>query len=182
MKEKLLLHSCCGPCSSGILEDLSKEFDITILFYNPNIYPLEEYEKRKNEQIRYIEILKPEINVGFIELPYNDKEFYEIAKGLENEPEGGKRCKKCYELRLDMCGKYASEHGFDIFTTTLSVSPYKNAQYLNELGQKIEEKYGVAYLISDFKKKNGYLKSIQNSKKYNLYRQDYCGCEYSKRG
>ena len=181
MKKKLLLHSCCGPCSSGVLEDLSLNYDITVLFYNPNIYPEEEYFLRRDEQVKLIEKLKPQINIGFIELDYNPNEYYEYVLGLEDEPEGGNRCKKCYELRLDLCGRIASENGFDLFTTTLSVSPYKNANYLNELGEKISQKYGVDYLISDFKKKDGYLKSIQNSKKYGLYRQKYCGCKFSKR-
>ena len=180
-KKKLLLHSCCAPCSSGVLEDLSLNYDITILFYNPNIFPKEEYELRKNEQIKFLNQLKPEVNVGFIEMKYEPEEFYNFVLGFEGEPEGGARCKKCYELRLDMAGKYAKENNFDLFTTTLSVSPYKNASYLNELGEKISKKYDVEYLISDFKKKDGYLKSIQNSKKFGLYRQKYCGCEFSKR-
>ena len=180
-KKKLLLHSCCAPCSSGVLEELNKNYEITVLFYNPNIFPKEEYDLRRDEQIKFIQKLKPEVEVDFKELNYNPEEYYEFVLGFENEPEGGARCKRCYELRLDMAGKYAKENNFDLFTTTLSVSPYKNANYLNELGLEISSKYGVEYLISDFKKKDGYLKSIQNSKKYGLYRQKYCGCEFSKR-
>lgn len=179
MKQRLLLHSCCGPCSSGVLEDLSKDFDVTIFYYNPNIYPKEEYEKRRDTQKQLLEELKPNINVGFVELPYDENEYLSVVEGLENEKEGGARCEKCFLLRMGKTALFAKENGYDLFTTTLSVSPHKNAKLLNEIGEILEKKYAIKYLVADFKKKNGYLKSIQNSKKYNLYRQNYCGCKFS---
>ncbi len=176
----LLLHSCCGPCSSYVLEYLSNYFKITIIYYNPNIYPEEEYLKRKKEQQELIKKLPVKYPVSFMESTYDSKEFFSISRGLENLKEGEERCFKCYNLRMEQTAKKAKEYNFDYFTTTLSVSPYKNSNILNEIGKKLEEKYQVKYLYSDFKKKNGYKRSIELSKIYDLYRQDYCGCVYSK--
>lgn len=177
----LLLHACCAPCSSSVLEKLSSFFEITIYYYNPNISPYEEYEKRVNEIKRFIKELKVENPIHFLEGKYDNESFEAIAKGLENEPEGGARCSKCYYLRLKETALVAQTHNFDYFTTTLSVSPYKNAEKLNKIGLALEKEYNVYYLVSDFKKKDGYKRSIELSKQYNLYRQDYCGCIYSKR-
>ncbi|MDR3594258.1 epoxyqueuosine reductase QueH [Clostridium sp.] len=176
----LLLHSCCAPCSSYVLEYLSQYFKITIFFYNPNIYPLEEYSRRVEEQKKFISELKVKNKIEFIEGKYDTESYYEIARGLEEEKEGGIRCFNCYELRLKEAAIMAKEKGFDYFTTTLSISPHKNAQKLNEIGKKISEEYDVRYLYSDFKKKEGYKRSIELSKEYNLYRQDYCGCVFSR--
>lgn len=176
----LLIHSCCAPCSSYVLEYLSGYFKITIFYYNPNIYPEEEYSRRVIEQQELITAMKTKNPIKFIEGKYDTKSFYNIAKGLEVEKEGGERCFKCYELRLDEAVKIAKEKGYDYFTTTLSISPYKNAKKLNEIGERLGQEQGVKYLYSDFKKKNGYKRSIELSKVYNLYRQDYCGCVYSK--
>ncbi len=179
-KKSLLLHSCCGPCSSYVLSYLKDYFEITILYYNPNIYPYEEYEKRLNEQKRLVkELNDPFIKV--VEIGYDDKKYYEKVKGYEHLKEGEERCHICYRLRLDMACRYAKENNFDYFTTTLSVSPYKNSSVINEIGKELEDKYGVKYLYADFKKNDGYKKSILLSKKYNLYRQDYCGCIFSMR-
>ncbi len=177
----LLLHSCCGPCSSYVLEYLNKYFKITILYYNPNIYPYDEYKKRLDEQVRLINELNVENKISMLECSYDNNEYENVIKGLENEKEGGSRCHKCYELRLEKTAKLAKENNFDYFSTTLTVSPYKNSQVLNEIGSKLEKKYNVKYLYSDFKKKNGYKRSIELSKIYNLYRQNYCGCIYSKK-
>jgi predicted adenine nucleotide alpha hydrolase (AANH) superfamily ATPase len=176
----LLLHSCCAPCSSYVLEYLSQYFKITIFFYNPNIYPLEEYSRRVEEQKRFISELKVKNKIEFIEGKYDTESFYEMARGLEEEKEGGIRCFKCYELRLKEAAIIAKNIGFDYFTTTLSISPHKDAHKLNEIGKKISEEYDVNYLYSDFKKKEGYKRSIELSKEYNLYRQDYCGCVFSR--
>lgn len=176
-KPKLLLHACCGVCSSSVLERLYPFFDITVLYYNPNIYPEEEYLKRFNT-LKEI-TLKMKIKVKLLEIGYESKEFKNISKGLENEKEGGKRCTKCFYLRLEKTAKLAQKHNFDYFTTTLSVSPYKNSQKLNKIGKILSEKYNVEYLYSDFKKKEGYKRSNELAKKYNLYRQHYCGCKYS---
>lgn len=177
-KPTLLLHSCCGPCSSYVLEYLSKYFKITILYYNPNIDSKEEFKKRLNEQKRLIKEMNLDVNV--IDDGYNYNDFDNVIKGLENEPEGGNRCFKCYRLRLLKTVKMAEEKHFDFFGTTLSISPFKNADKLNSIGLELENEYGIKYLVSDFKKKNGYKRSIELSRKYNLYRQDYCGCIYSK--
>ena len=177
----LLLHSCCAPCSSSVIERLTKLFKITVFFYNPNIYPKSEYEKRMREQANFLSRLKSSEPIGFIEEAYDSNEFYNAVKGWENEKEGGKRCFICYKLRMEKTAKLAETKGFDYFTTTLSVSPYKNAKTLNEIGCKLEYKYKAQYLYSDFKKNNGYLRSIELSKEYGLYRQNYCGCAYSKR-
>ncbi|MGI6719115.1 MAG: epoxyqueuosine reductase QueH [Bacteroidales bacterium] len=183
-KPTLLLHSCCAPCSTYVLDYLSKYFKIIVYYYNPNIYPTEEYFKRVEEQKWFVNIFNkefnPETKVEFLEGKYNKEDFYKISQGLENEPEGGLRCIKCYELRLNEAAVKAKEIKADYFTTTLSISPMKNADALNKIGVKIGEKYNVNYLLSDFKKKEGFKKSVQISNKYNMYRQEYCGCEFSK--
>ena len=178
---KLLLHSCCAPCSSYVLEYLSDYFEITVFYYNPNIFPESEYTKRILEQQMLIQDMKFRHPVSFIAGNYERERFYEIARGLEHLKEGGERCFKCYEIRLEEAAKIAKEIEYDYFTTSLSISPMKNAEKLNEIGTKIAAKYGVEYLQSDFKKKNGYKRSIELSKEYGLYRQDYCGCEFSFR-
>lgn len=175
----LLLHSCCAPCSSYCLEYLSQYFKITVFYYNPNIYPESEYTKRIWEQQKLIDELPAKHPISFMAGPYDKERFYEMASGLEHVKEGGARCMKCYELRLREAAKIAKNAGFDYFTTTLSISPLKKAERLNEIGQRLGEEYEVEYLLSDFKKKNGYKRSIELSKIYGLYRQDYCGCEFS---
>lgn len=176
----LLLHSCCAPCSSYVLEYLANYFKITIFYYNPNISPLEEYQKRVAEVQRLIAELPVKNEVDFMVGKYDPESFFALAKGHEPEPEGGERCFACYSLRLNEAAQIAKAGGFDYFTTTLSISPYKNAQKLNEIGAALEEKYGANYLYSDFKKRDGYARSIELSGKYGLYRQDYCGCVFSK--
>lgn len=177
----LLLHSCCAPCSSYVLEYLAQYFQITVLYYNPNIYPDTEYTHRVKEQERFIKELPMLHPAAFIEGAYDTKRFYKMAEGMEDLPEGGARCYACYELRLREAAVYAKRLGMDYFTTTLSISPLKDAQKLNEIGGRLAGEYGVSYLYSDFKKKNGYLRSIQLSKEYGMYRQDYCGCVFSMR-
>lgn len=177
----LLLHSCCAPCSSYVLEYLSEYFKITVLYYNPNIFPLEEYKYRIEEQRRLIESLPAKNPISFIPTEYEPEKFYEAVKGYENIHEGGERCFKCYELRLREAALYARRGDFDYFTTTLSISPLKKADKLNEIGLRLEEEYGVKYLCSDFKKKNGYKRSVELSAEYGLYRQEYCGCVFSKK-
>ena len=177
----LLLHSCCAPCSSYVLEYLSEYFRITVFYYNPNIYPEQEYAMRVKEQQEFIRRFPAKYQISFTEGTYDTQRFYAIAKGLETIPEGGERCFRCYELRLREAGELARAQGFDYFTTTLSISPLKNAEKLNEIGQRIGEEFGVTYLQSDFKKKNGYKRSTELSKEYGMYRQDYCGCVYSYR-
>jgi hypothetical protein len=174
-KPKLLLHACCGICSSSVIERLNPYFDITILYYNPNIYPESEYIKRLNTQKELLE--KAGYNINLINLGYLEEEF--LVKGLEKEPEGGARCNKCFYIRLNKTAQYAKENNFDYFTTTLSVSPHKDSQMLNQIGKILEEKYNINYLYSDFKKKEGFKRSNELSRKYNLYRQEYCGCKYS---
>lgn len=178
---KLLLHSCCAPCSSYVIEYLTKYFDITILYYNPNIEPKEEYLKRKNEEIRFINEFKSINKLDIIDCSYDNDLYHELIKGLENEMEGGARCFKCYRQRLEYTAKLAKELDYDYFGSTLSVSPYKNASKLNEIGEELSNIYDIKFLYSDFKKRNGYKRSIELSRVYNLYRQDYCGCIYSKR-
>ena len=177
----LLIHSCCAPCSSYVLEYLSEYFKITVFYYNPNIYPESEYTKRIAEQQKLIRDMEFRYPVSFLAGKYDKEKFYEMAAGMEDLKEGGARCMKCYELRLSEAAGQAAAGGFDYFTTTLSISPMKNAQKLNEIGLRVGEEYGVKYLVSDFKKKNGYKRSIELSKEYGLYRQDYCGCEFSMR-
>ncbi len=175
----LLLHSCCAPCSSYVLEYLSNYFEITTFYYNPNIYPESEYTKRILEQQTLIAKMRTQHPITFMAGAYDKDRFYEMARGMEHLKEGGERCFRCYELRLREAAEVAKKCGFDYFATTLSISPLKNAVRLNEIGLRLSKEFGVAYLPSDFKKKNGYKRSIELSKKYGLYRQDYCGCEFS---
>lgn len=177
---RLLLHSCCAPCSSYVLEYLSEYFEITVLYYNPNISPAAEYEARVAEQKRLIAELPVKHLVTFLEGTYEPERFYRAVAGREHCPEGGERCTICYELRLREAAEAAVRGGFDFFTTTLSISPLKDAQRLNAIGRALSEEYGIAYLYSDFKKKNGYKRSIELSEQYHLYRQSYCGCIFSK--
>lgn len=177
----LFLHSCCAPCSSYVLEYLSEYFEITVFYYNPNIYPPSEYEERAREQERLIGEMDTRYPVHFICGDYEPDVFYEAVRGLEKEPEGGLRCAECFKLRLYEAAKRAGDGGFDYFTTTLTISPLKNADRLNEIGEEAAEKYEVRFLNSDFKKRNGYRRSTELSREHNLYRQDYCGCVYSRR-
>lgn len=178
---RLLLHSCCAPCSSYCLELLSQYFAVTVFYYNPNIYPPEEYQMRVEEQDRFIDAFPAKHPISFVEGNYDTAKFYEMAKGMEQLKEGGERCFACYELRLRESAEYAKANGFDFFTTTLSISPLKNAEKLNEIGKKLEDEYGIKYLYSDFKKQNGYKRSTEISNEYEMYRQYYCGCVYSKK-
>ena len=180
-RPSLLLHSCCAPCSSYVLEYLASVFDITLFFYNPNISPKEEYLFRVRELSRLLEEMKLRDNVKIIEGDYDPSLFYNATKGMEDLPEGDERCRMCYRLRLKETARVASEGNFDYFTTTLSISPYKNAEWLNTIGEEEGQKAGIAYLFSDFKKKGGYKRSCELSAEYGLYRQDFCGCIYSKR-
>lgn len=177
---RLLLHSCCAPCSSYVLEYLSEYFEITVYYYNPNIYPPSEYLKRVEEQERLINEMKFTHPVRLRSGIYEPDEFFRMAKGLENEPEGGERCFKCFKLRLMEAVKVAEAGHYDYFTTTLTISPLKDAEKLNAIGEKLGKEYHVAYLPSDFKKKDGYKRSIQLSEEHGLYRQNYCGCVYSR--
>ncbi len=176
----LLLHACCAPCSSYVLEYLSPYFSIFILYYNPNIAPESEYEKRKKELLRLISEISVKHPVTLLPCEYNGEAFTEIAKGMENIPEGGERCFKCFRLRLRRTAEEAKRRGFDYFTTTLSISPLKNAAALNRIGEEVGKEIGIRHLPADFKKKNGYKRSLELSREYSLYRQDYCGCVYSK--
>lgn len=180
-RERLLLHSCCAPCSTAVIEKLSNDFDITIFYYNPNIYPEAEYEKRKSEQKRYIEIYneKNSNKIKFLDCDYDSEKFYEVAKGLEGEPEGGARCAKCFWLRLNETARAAKKNGYDIFGTTLTVSPHKNAELINRIGNEISKQWGIKFLEANFKKGDGYKRSIEISKENNLYRQNYCGCKFA---
>ena len=175
----LLLHSCCGPCSSYVLECVARFFSVTLFYYNPNIYPEKEYIHRLNEQIKLINAMPSKNKISLMESEYDHESFLTAVKGLEKEKEGGKRCTECFKLRLTESAKKAKEYGFDYFSTTLTVSPHKNSQLLNELGKEISNRYSVKYLYSDFKKKEGYKRSVQLAKQYELYRQNYCGCEFS---
>lgn len=184
-KKKLLLHSCCAPCSSAVISRLKDYFDITILYYNPNIEPYSEYIKRKEEQIRFLKEF--DANIKFYDIDYDHESFCKMAKHLETEKEGGARCHKCYFLRLKKTLEIASSHDYDYFGTTLTVSPYKNSDWINEIGLFLEKKYyekypnkPIFFLVSDFKKRNGYKMSIDLSKEYHLYRQEYCGCLFGK--
>lgn len=177
----LLLHSCCAPCSSYVLEYLSAYFRITVFYYNPNIYPESEYRTRAAEQQRFLRAFPAGYPVDFIEGAYLPQEFYDCARGMERLPEGGERCFACYRLRLSMTARLAKEKGCDYFATTLSISPLKNAEKLNEIGEQLAELYQVRWLPNDFKKKNGYKRSTELSREYGMYRQDYCGCVYSLR-
>lgn len=177
----LLIHACCAPCSSYVIEYLSEYFSITILYYNPNIYPDIEYLRRLNEIKKFVNSFKTKNPVKFIETKYNRNDFDNKIAGLEYLGERSKRCYNCYELRMEAAAIYALNNNYDFFTTTLSISPYKNCDWINQIGECLEKKYDIKYLYADFKKKNGYIKSIELSKKYGLYRQDYCGCIYSKK-
>lgn len=177
---RLLLHVCCAPCSSYCLEYLSEYFDITVYYYNPNISKKEEYLKRLAEEERYISVKEFKHPVKLTESTYDPQEFFDAVRGLEKEPEGGLRCRECFKLRLEASAKKAKELGFEWFTTTLTISPLKNAALLNEIGAEMGEKYGVKWLPSDFKKKEGYKRSIELSREYELYRQNYCGCVFSR--
>ena len=178
-REKLLLHSCCGPCSTTVLSFLVKYFDITVLYYNPNIEPRDEYLHRKSEQIRFIKEFNNE-HISFLDCDYDNATFQNKVKGLEQEKEGGARCAVCFRMRMEKAAILAKDKGFTYFGTTLTVSPHKNSKVINEIGALLESIYGVKYLYSDFKKKDGYKKSIELSKEYNLYRQDYCGCLFGR--
>lgn len=178
-KTKLLLHVCCAPCSSSVLERLAPYFAISVYFYNPNMDREEEFTHRALEEQRFIK--QSGLAEEVIIVPYRHEEYLEKVRGLENEPEGGGRCEQCFRLRLESAASYAKEHGFKWFTTTLTLSPYKNAPLLNKIGIETAEKYSINYLESDFKKRNGYLRSIELSRQYSLYRQNYCGCEFSLR-
>ncbi len=180
-KPSLLLHACCAPCASYVIEYLSDFFEITLFYYNPNISPKSEYDFRLKELERLCAEHPKARGIKILPSDYNDAEFYSAVKGMELLPEGDKRCRVCYELRLKKTAEAAKANGFDFFTTTLTISPYKNAAWLNEIGKELEKEFSVSYLFSDFKKKNGYKRSIELSKEYNLYRQDFCGCAYSKR-
>jgi len=180
-RKRILLHSCCAPCSSWVITYLTKYFDITILYYNPNISPNEEYDKRKKEQIRLIKEIDKIGTIDIIDCDYDNDIYEEKIKGYEECPERGERCTICFNLRLEKTAKIAKENNFDYFCSTLTVSPYKNAKLINEIGKELGDKYNIKWLYSDFKKENGYKDSIELSKKYNLYRQDYCGCKYSVR-
>ena len=177
---RLLLHACCAPCSSAVLEYLSQYFAITLLYYNPNIAPLKKYKKREAELRRLVSQMKFTHPVALLPCQYDGQAFVQAARGLEGEPEGGKRCEACFRLRLRYAAQEAARLRFDYYTTTLSISPMKNAPLLNQLGEEIGREFGVAHLPSDFKKKDGYKRSVQLSKEYDLYRQDYCGCAFSK--
>ena len=179
-RNKLILHSCCAPCSSYVISYLTKFFDITILYYNPNISPYDEYIKRKNEQIKLINNINKDNKIDIIDCDYDNDLYERLIKGLENEPERGSRCSICYQIRMEKTAMVGKDNNYDFFCTTLSVSPYKNSDLINKIGKQLEEKYNIKWLYSDFKKKDGYKQSIELSKKYNLYRQDYCGCIYSK--
>ncbi len=176
----LLLHTCCAPCSSYCIEYLSQYFNITVLYYNPNIYPEAEYIKRKEEQKRLISEMKTKYPVKLLDCDFESEKFYEMAKGMENCREGGERCFKCYELRLRKTAIEAQKGEYDYFTTSLTISPLKNAQKINEIGDELEKEYSVKFLPSDFKKREGYKRSIELSREYDLYRQDYCGCVFSQ--
>lgn len=176
----LLIHSCCAPCSSYVLEYLSRYFEITDFYYNPNIQPEEEYEKRARELEHLIERLPVKNKIKFMEGRYYPDKYLEAVKGLENEPEGGKRCTECFKLRLFEAARVCQELGLEYFTTTLTISPMKDPVRLNDIGRQAAAEYGVKFLPSEFRKKGGYLRSIELSKEYDLYRQDYCGCVFSK--
>lgn len=178
---KLLLHSCCGPCSSSVLQTLAQKFSITLLYYNPNIWPETEYIRRLGEQQALLQQLPLARPVTFVQASYNTQMFYAAAKGLEAQPEGGARCAACFTLRLTQAAQEAQKRGIGWFTTTLSVSPHKNAALLNQLGQQAAARHGLHYLPSDFKKEDGYRRSLALSRQYGLYRQDYCGCAFSYR-
>ncbi|MBQ9252678.1 MAG: epoxyqueuosine reductase QueH [Clostridia bacterium] len=178
-KSKLLLHCCCAPCSSATLERVQEEFDVDIYYYNPNIEPEEEFLRRAGEEERFVREFRPDGGVQVIVAEYEHEAFEEIARGREEMPERSERCYLCYEMRMRKTAEYAKQHGYDCFTTSLSISPYKSSRWINEIGERLAETYGIAFLHSDFKKQNGYKRSIELSAEYQLYRQDWCGCVYS---
>ena len=180
MKPKMLLHCCCAPCSSATLERVQEQYDPDIYYYNPNIEPEEEFRKRAGEEERFVREFRPDGGVRVIVAEYEHEAFEEIARGRENLPERSERCYLCYEMRMRKTAEYAKAHGYDCFTTALSISPYKVARWINEIGERLAAEYGIAFVHSDFKKQNGYARSIQLSREYGLYRQDWCGCVYSK--
>lgn len=177
----LLLHTCCAPCSTTAIQRLSNSFFVTVFYYNPNIFPKEEYLHRKEEQIRFLKEYPSKYPIAFLDCDYDPNSFFDIAKGHEDDVEGGTRCHLCYRLRMEKTAQVAKEHHFDYFATSLTVSPYKNSEVINQIGSELEEKYSIFYLYSDLKKEDGYKESIAASKRYQLYRQDYCGCVYSKK-
>lgn len=183
-KKKILLHSCCAPCSTAVIERLVGDYNITIFYYNPNIFPEEEYLKRKNEEIRYLNLYNqkhPENKVEFLDVDYDKDAYYKAVAGFENEREGGARCAVCFKLRLEKTAKSAKELNFDCFGTTLTVSPHKNAELINSIGLGLEKEYEISYLVSNFKKQDGYKRSVELAKENGLYRQNYCGCEFALR-
>lgn len=182
MKKTLLLHSCCGPCSTSVIERLIDDYAITVLYYNPNIEPKNEYIKRKEEQIKFINLYSKKNKVSFMDIDYDNDKFKSVISGLEDEKEGGKRCSKCIKLRMVKTAALADLHKFDYFGTTLTVSPHKDAKLINKIGLDLEKIFKRNYLVADFKKKDGYKRSIELSKEYDLYRQNYCGCSYSLKG
>lgn len=177
---KLCLHSCCAPCSSYCILELTRGFDITVFYYNPNLDSLDEFNKRKEEEKRFINLVEHKHELNYVDIGYDNESFIKIAKGKEHLKEGGERCFECFNLRLEKTAQYAKENNYDYFATTLTISPLKNAAKINEIGFLLEKKYGIKYLATDFKKRDGYLKSTQISKEYCMYRQNYCGCIYSK--
>lgn len=183
MKKKILLQSCCAPCSTAVIERLIDDYDITILYYNPNIYPEEEYLKRKNEELKYIEIFnkKNTDKIKFFDCDYESEKFYQKTKGFEKEREGGARCAICFRLRLEKTAELAKQNNFDVFGTTLTVSPHKNAELINAIGIELQKEYDIEFLVSNFKKQNGYKRSVELAKENDLYRQNYCGCEFALR-
>jgi len=180
-KLRLLLHCCCAPCSSATLERLRQAFDVDVYYYNPNIEPYAEFEKRAGEERRFVKAFAPGGGIGVIVADYEHEAFEAIARGREHLPERSERCYLCYELRMRKTAEYAREHGYDCFTTSLSISPYKSSRWINEIGLRLEEETGVTFVWSDFKKQDGYRRSIELSKEYGLYRQNFCGCVYSRR-
>ena len=180
-RPRLLLHACCAPCSSAVLEQLTEYFEITILYYNPNIWPPQEYRRRADELQRFLAEAQP-LGVKLVEDTYDPQEFYTAVRGLEDAPEKGARCAVCYRLRMERAARYAKEHGYEWFTTTLSISPKKDAKLANAIGKALAEQYGLNHLPNDFKKRGGYSRSLALSEEYDLYRQEYCGCEFSARG
>ena len=182
MNNKLLLHSCCAVCSSHVISVLAQEYDLSVFYYNPNIWPREEYEHRKSEQIRLINTAPFCSNVKYFDEEYDHSEYLACVNGLEKEPEGGLRCTECFRMRLERTAQFAKKNNFDLFCTTLTVSPHKNSEIINAIGEELAEKYDLSWLYSNFKKKDGYLHSTQLAKEYDLYRQDFCGCEFAWRG
>lgn len=182
IKKRILLHSCCAPCSTAVIERLKNNYDITILYYNPNIYPEEEYIKRKNEEIKYINILhekEPTIKIDLLDCDYDSESYYKAVKGYEREREGGARCAICFKLRLTKTAEMAKQNGYDLFGTTLTVSPHKNSELINSIGLSIEKQIGISFLVSNFKKQDGYKRSVELSKENEIYRQNYCGCKFA---